>query len=69
MISSQSARQNETLPSDDFQAQPLPSERQIAVYAEYEPIRVNLKHPRFKVVDNEEEADILWYTKHFKDFK
>ncbi len=65
----QSGRQNETLPADDFEAAPLPSDRKIKVYAEYAPIRDNLRHPRFEIVDSEEEADVLWYTKHFKDYK
>lgn len=41
----------------------------LKVYSEYKIINENLTHPRFVVVNNEEEADILWYTHHFKDFK
>ena len=65
----QSGRLLETLPADDFEIAPLPSDRKIRVYAEYRFIGQYLKHPRFEMVDNMEEADILWITKHFKDFK
>lgn len=41
----------------------------LKVYSEYKYIDEHLTHPRFQVVDNKEEADILWYTHHFKDFK
>lgn len=41
----------------------------LKVYSEYKYIDEHLTHPRFQVVDNEEEADILWYTHHFKEFK
>lgn len=41
----------------------------LKVYSEYKYVNENLTHPRFVIVDNEEEADILWYTHHFKDFK
>jgi len=47
----------------------LPIDRKIKVYSEYEPINSHLKLERFEITQNEEEADILWYTKHFKDFR
>lgn len=28
-----------------------------------------LTHPRFGLVDNKEDADILWMRGHFKDFR
>lgn len=28
-----------------------------------------LTHPRFVLVDNKEDADILWMRGHFKDFR
>ena len=28
-----------------------------------------LTHPRFVLVDNREDADILWLMEHFKDFR
>lgn len=39
------------------------------VYTQYQVLFDNLKDPRFQFVDNEEEADILWLTTHFKNFK
>ncbi|XP_063921513.1 tubulin--tyrosine ligase-like protein 12 [Zophobas morio] len=38
------------------------------VYAEYDMVKKYLTHDKFQLVDNENDADILWYTKHFKDF-
>ena len=32
-------------------------------------INRHLTHPLFKLVTNEEDANILWYFDHFKDFK
>ena len=28
-----------------------------------------LTHPRFVLVDNRDDADILWLREHFKDFR
>lgn len=39
------------------------------VYSEYELINRKLSSEKFVVVDNEDEADILWYRSHFRDFK
>lgn len=39
------------------------------VFTEYSLVKEYLKDPRFDFVENEEEADILWYTKHFKSFE
>uniref|UniRef100_A0A8D8WLB0 Tubulin--tyrosine ligase-like protein 12 n=2 Tax=Cacopsylla melanoneura TaxID=428564 RepID=A0A8D8WLB0_9HEMI len=47
----------------------IPGDKTLKVYSEYKYINENLTYPRFVTVDNEEEADILWYTHHFKDFK
>lgn len=57
------------MPAEDFEAAPLPTDRKIRVYAEYKYIGQYLKHPRFEMVETKEEADILWITSHFKDFK
>ena len=32
-------------------------------------INRHLTHPLFKLVTNDEDANILWYFDHFKDFK
>lgn len=47
----------------------IPSDKILKVYSEYKYINENLTNNRFVLVDKEEEADILWYTHHFKDFK
>lgn len=40
----------------------------LRVYSEYEIIRNNLNRPEFQIVDDETDADVLWYTSHFKDY-
>ena len=42
---------------------------QISVYAEYAFIGPNLTHERFEMVETPNEADVVWYTWHFKEFK
>lgn len=59
----------ETLPSTDVEIPDLPKDRPIRTYVEYTFIRDFLKHPRFELVDNPDEAEILWLSSHFKDFK
>ena len=61
-------REMESLPDPDSH-KPLPTDRRIRVYAEYKHVVDNLKHERFEVVANPKDADILWLTEHFKDFK
>ena len=39
------------------------------VYAEYAFIGPNLTHERFEMVETPEEADIVWFTWHYKQFK
>ncbi|XP_070579884.1 tubulin--tyrosine ligase-like protein 12 isoform X2 [Ptychodera flava] len=39
------------------------------VYTNNEQVLNFLKHPNFEIVETEEEADILWYMEHFKEFK
>ena len=64
-----SGRINETLPDPEMSLLPFPPNgRKIRVYAEYSRIREHLKHPRFEVVSESEEADVLWLTSHFKRF-
>ena len=62
-------RQMESLPDPAAAHKPLPTDRKIRVYAEYKHVVDNLKHERFEVVDNPAQADVLWLTAHFKDFK
>nr|CAI5838493.1 unnamed protein product [Callosobruchus analis] len=54
---------------------PILSKKEIAkkdvykVYTQYEMVRLYLTDSRFILVDTEQDADILWYTQHFKDFE
>ncbi|CAH0728524.1 unnamed protein product, partial [Brenthis ino] len=41
----------------------------LKVYSEYEFINQYLNAPEFEIVDNEDDADVLWYINHFKKFK
>ena len=65
----QSGRIQESLPNTDVEHLNLPKDRKIKVYADYDVINKNLNHSRFEIVDNMQEADILWLMSHFKDFR
>lgn len=41
----------------------------LKVFSEYRFINEHLTAPEFQIVHNENDADILWYTKHFKNFE
>lgn len=41
----------------------------LKVFSQYIYVNEYLNDPAFEIVSNEEEADILWYTSHFKDYK
>ncbi|CAH4038070.1 unnamed protein product [Pieris brassicae] len=41
----------------------------LKVFSEYRIINEHLTSSHFEIVDNENDADILWYTSHFKAFK
>ncbi|KAH8393271.1 hypothetical protein KR215_001529 [Drosophila sulfurigaster] len=40
----------------------------LKVYAEYDVVCAHLTAPEFVLVDNKEEADVLWLTTHYKNF-
>lgn len=63
------ARQMETLPDTTVTPTPLPCDRPIKVYSEYEFINKHLTHARFTMTDNLADADILWLSSHFKDYR
>lgn len=66
----QAGRIEETLPDADSQQPPeIDLNRPLRVYSEYEYINKFLTDPAFELVDNEEQADVLWYMAHFKNFK
>ena len=62
-------RLNETLPNPDSVIPSLPTDRPIRVYVEYSFIRSHLQSPRFEQVENPDDAEILWLSSHFKDYK
>ncbi|XP_043491992.1 tubulin--tyrosine ligase-like protein 12 [Polistes fuscatus] len=45
-----------------------PNEK-LKVYSQYSFVNNYLTDPAFEIVDREEDADILWYTSHFKEYK
>ncbi|KAL9984252.1 hypothetical protein ACROYT_G006525 [Oculina patagonica] len=45
------------------------SDKIYRVYTDVHQVKNFLTHPRFVLVDNREEADILWIQEHFKDFR
>lgn len=57
-------REEETLPGSTPPVRCDP----LKVYAQYNLIREHLTAPEFMLVDNREEADVLWLTCHFKNF-
>lgn len=52
----------------DYAAKQEPKSK-LKVYAEYRFVNDFLKHPRFEITYEEEDADILWYVHHFTDYK
>ncbi|XP_074035703.1 tubulin tyrosine ligase-like 12 isoform X2 [Leptinotarsa decemlineata] len=41
----------------------------LKVFSQYSLVNKHLTNNRFILVNDEQEADILWYTEHFKDFE
>ena len=64
----QAGRIEETLP-DSQEVPEVDRNRPLRVYSEYEYINKFLTDPAFELVENEEQADVLWYMSHFKNFK
>lgn len=60
---------NETLPDPGAEATNLPTDRPLKVYAEYEYVQEYLTDKQFVLTNSEEEADILWFTGHYKDYR
>ena len=47
----------------------LPQVRPLSVYTDLELVKSFLTRKEFKIADKEEQADILWLTTNFKNFK
>ncbi|XP_068619186.1 tubulin--tyrosine ligase-like protein 12 [Battus philenor] len=58
----------ETLPNLDVLLQVNNSLKKFKVFSEYSLIKDHLTAPEFEIIDNEDEADILWLTSHFKNY-
>ncbi|XP_034834080.1 tubulin--tyrosine ligase-like protein 12 [Maniola hyperantus] len=58
----------ETLPELELLTDRKPLSK-LKVYSAYEYINQYLTTPEFEIVDNENDADILWFVNHFKTYK
>lgn len=58
----------ETLPDTTTPLPILDLNRPLKVYTQYSMVQQYLNDPSFELVDNEQEADILWLTTHFKQY-
>lgn len=58
-----------TLENTESTASKPNSDRIYHVFTDVQQVKEFLTHPRFVLVDNREEADILWIRQHFKDFR
>lgn len=59
----------ESLPVATCAAPKIDRSRPLRVYTTYSMVQQYLNDPLFEVVENEEMADILWLTSHFKTYK
>ncbi|XP_076165510.1 tubulin tyrosine ligase-like 12 [Ptiloglossa arizonensis] len=60
----------ETLPEDiDPELLIKDRNRKLKVFSDYTYVNDYLNDPAFEITNDEEEADILWYTSHFKEYK
>ena len=46
----------------------LPKKEFYKVYTEVDVVAKSLKAPKYRLVDQPDEADIIWKKDHFKDF-
>ncbi|XP_066142771.1 tubulin--tyrosine ligase-like protein 12 [Euwallacea fornicatus] len=59
----------ETLPEVPGKLVTLQKDKKYLCYTQYDLIAKYLNDEKFEITTNEGEADILWYTEHFRDFK
>ncbi|XP_035778942.1 tubulin--tyrosine ligase-like protein 12 [Anopheles albimanus] len=59
----------ETLPGEDIPPPLIDANRPLKVYSQYEMVNKYLTDPSYELVDEPAEADILWMTSHFKEFR
>lgn len=59
----------ESLPIDSVSPPQIDRSRALRVFSTYSMVQQHLTSDLFEVVENEENADILWFTAHFKTYK
>lgn len=63
-------RIHESLPENvDSKSPERAKGTKLKVFSEYTYVNEYLNDPAFEIVADENQADILWYTSHFKDYK
>ncbi|KAI8791781.1 tubulin--tyrosine ligase protein 12 [Biomphalaria glabrata] len=60
--------QIETQPSPNIKFIGPNESKKLKVFLEYDKFSAHLTDPRFELVDNPDDADILWYFQHFHQF-
>ncbi|OWF47118.1 tubulin--tyrosine ligase-like protein 12 [Mizuhopecten yessoensis] len=58
-----------TSPNFDKPFPGLPKDRNVRIFVEYSSLKDHLTDKRFEIVETEEEADVIWTFKSWKDFK
>lgn len=59
----------ETLPENKDSKPQVDKSRPLKVFSTYSMVIKHLNDPAFQLVEDESEADVLWLTTHFKDYK
>ncbi|MCL4127868.1 UNVERIFIED_CONTAM: hypothetical protein GTU68_035232 [Idotea baltica] len=59
----------ELLADSPINVTPLPSDKKIKVYTDYEYIKTCLTDSRYEITDHCDEADIIWMATHFNKFR
>ncbi|KAK2858673.1 hypothetical protein Q5P01_003293 [Channa striata] len=63
------ARENKEQLPGEIQLYTVPKDKILKVYSVMSQVRNNLKHLRFQLTEEEEEADIIWSYEHIKDYR
>ncbi|XP_008399781.1 tubulin--tyrosine ligase-like protein 12 [Poecilia reticulata] len=63
------ARENKEQLPVEIQPSTVPKDKILKVFTQMSQVRNNLTHPRFILVEEEEEADIIWNYDHIKDYR
>ncbi|XP_055696873.1 tubulin--tyrosine ligase-like protein 12 [Phlebotomus papatasi] len=59
----------ESLPDGEIEGPEINANRPLKVYADYSFVQKYLTDEAFEIVKSPEEADVLWLSSHFKDYK